>query len=81
METKKKENQTMPNESFKVKGDWEKQSKALKAKYPKLTSEDVKFENGKEIDLIKRIETKLDKNRNEVIDILKTNQETVAKAS
>lgn len=80
METKNKENQKMPNEFFKVKGDWDKESKALKTKYPKLTSEDVKFETGKETDLFKRIETRLGKNRNEVIDILTKNHETVAKA-
>ena len=81
METKKKESEKMPNEQFKIKGDWKKESQALKTKYPKLTSEDVKFETGKESDLIKRLETRLGKNRNEVIDILKTNHESIAKAS
>lgn len=65
---------------FKVKGDWNKESQALIAKYPTLTSEDVKFEPGKETDLFKRLETRLGKNRNEVITILKTNHEAVAKA-
>jgi hypothetical protein len=59
---------------FKVKDDWNKQSNALKAKYPKLTSEDVKFETGKETDLFRRMESRLDKNRGEVVNILKTNQ-------
>ncbi|RNL95197.1 hypothetical protein ED312_00940 [Sinomicrobium pectinilyticum] len=60
------------SELFKVQGDWGKQSKALQEKYPSLTSEDVKFETGKEADLFKRLETRLEKNRNEVISILKT---------
>lgn len=79
MEMKKKEGERKTNELFKFSGDWEKQSAALKVKFPKLTSEDVKFENGKELDLIKRLETKLDKGRNEVVDILKSNYKTIAK--
>lgn len=80
MENKRKESEKMPVEMFKVKGDWNKESQALIAKYPKLTSEDVKFEPGKETDLFKRLETRLGKNRDEVITILKTNHEAVAKA-
>ena len=80
METKKKETEKMPIELFKIKGDWNKESQTLMAKYPKLTNEDVKFEPGKETDLFKRLETRLGKNRNEVIAILKTNHDTVAKA-
>lgn len=75
MDTKHKEGVKKASELFKVKGDWNKQSGALRKKYPKLTSEDVKFETGKETDLFKRMETRLDKNRNEVIGILETNHE------
>lgn len=66
------------NEVFKIKGDWEKQSKKLKEFFPTLTNEDLNYQVGNESDLIKRIETRLGKNRNEVIGILKTNQETVS---
>jgi len=75
MEAKKKIVEKKVSELFKVSGDWNKQSKALKTKFPKLTSEDVKFETGKESDLFKRMETRLNKSRNEVIGILKTNYE------
>jgi hypothetical protein len=81
MLTKNKEGKKKTSELFKIKGDWKvkgdwtKQSIALRTKYPKLTSEDVKFETGKETHLFNRMETRLDKNRNEVIDILKTNHE------
>ncbi|WP_445385828.1 hypothetical protein ACT6NV_03205 [Robiginitalea sp. IMCC44478] len=81
METKSKEGERKSNELFKFSGDWEKQSKALMAKYPKLTSEDVKFESGKELDLIKRLENKLAKDRHEVVGILKSNQAKVAQAA
>ena len=77
METKNKEGERKSSELFKFSGDWDKQSKALKAKFPKLTSEDVKFESGKELDLIKRLEHKLDIDRNEVVGILKSNYTTV----
>lgn len=62
---------------FKIKGDWSKQSNALKVNYPKLTNEDVNYEEGKEADLFNRLENRLGINRNEVIGILKTNQEKV----
>jgi len=80
METKNKEEEKKASELFTVRGDWGKQSRALKTKYPKLTDEDVKFETGKEIDLIKRLETKLGKNRSEVVGILKDNHKTLVKA-
>ncbi|CAM1364967.1 conserved hypothetical protein [Tenacibaculum litoreum] len=73
METENKGEQRKTNEFFKFSGDWGKQSKALKVKYPKLTEEDVKFESGREVDLFKRLETKLHKDRGEVIGILKAN--------
>jgi len=75
METKNKEGEKKSSEIFKVRGDWEKQSQTLKDKYPKLTNEDVKFESGKESDLLKRLESKLQKSRTEVVGILKANQE------
>lgn len=64
-------------EIFKIKGDWNKQSNALKINYPKLTSEDLEYESGKETDLLKRLENRLGINRNEVIGLLKTNHKAV----
>jgi hypothetical protein len=64
-----------PSECYIVSGDWEKQSKALIGRYPILTSKDVKFETGKETDLFERLVTKLNKNLNEIIYILKKNHE------
>lgn len=78
MDTKNKEDQKKTSEMYKVTGDWNKQSAALKTKYPKLTSEDVKFETGKESDLFKRLETKLGKKREEVVSILKSNHQALA---
>lgn len=75
MEFKNKAGEKTISLFYKVNGDWDEQSKSLKAQYPELTSEDLKFKADEETDLFKRLETKLDKDRNEVINILKTNQE------
>jgi hypothetical protein len=61
-------------ESFKISGNWANQSKELKSKYSQLTDADLKFEAGKENDLLKRVETRLNKNREEVINIIKKGQ-------
>ncbi len=58
-------------EAFKITGNWSTQAKALKEKYSQLTDSDLKFEAGKESDLIKRIETRLNKKHDEVVNILK----------
>jgi hypothetical protein len=46
----------------------------LKKKYPQLTDADLKFVVGKENDLLARVESRLKKNRQEVIDIIKKGQ-------
>jgi len=64
--------------SFKITGDWKEQSKRLKNKHPQLTDEDLKFETGKENDLVKRLESRLRKNREEVINIIKAGKPAIA---
>ncbi len=61
-------------EAFKISGDWSKQADELKSKFPTLTDADLKFERGKEEDLIKRIEMRIHKKREEVINIIKKGQ-------
>ncbi len=68
------ENSNKTAESFKITGNWENQAKALKGKFSQLTDADLKFETGKENDLLKRVETRLNKNREEVINIIKKEQ-------
>jgi uncharacterized protein YjbJ (UPF0337 family) len=58
-------------EAFKITGNWEKQSKELKSKFSQLTDSDLKFESGRENELLKKVETRLNKNREEVINIIK----------
>jgi hypothetical protein len=59
---------------FKITGNWDNQSKELKSKFAQLTDSDLKFEPGKENDLLKRVETRLNKKRDEVINIIKKGQ-------
>ena len=58
-------------ETFKVTGDWAKQSKTLKETFKNLTDADLKLETGKEHDLLSRIQSRLSKTRDEVIKLLK----------
>ncbi|MFN3916150.1 MAG: hypothetical protein ACK4K0_00285 [Flavobacteriales bacterium] len=66
--------QNKQTEAFKIKGNWDSQSKELKGKFPQLTDSDLKFEAGQENDLLKRVETRLNKNREEVINIIQKGQ-------
>ena len=70
METTQRKN----GETFKITGNWEAQSKQLKEKFSQLTDADLKFEIGKENELLSRMETKLNKKREEVIDIINKGQ-------
>ncbi len=58
-------------EGFKITGNWEKQSKSLKEKFPSLTDSDLKFEPGKEKELISRVGSRLNKKEEEVTNIIK----------
>ena len=60
--------------TFVINGDWQEQSKNLKAKFMHLTDGDLKLEPGRENDMLKRLESRLFKNRDEVIDIIKINE-------
>jgi len=55
---------------FKVTGNWNEQSKVLKSKFSQLTDADLKFEAGKENEMLTRIESRLNKKREEVINII-----------
>ncbi|NGF76839.1 hypothetical protein G5B10_13210 [Fluviicola sp. SGL-29] len=62
------------NETFKITGNWDVQSKQLKEKFSQLTDADLKFETGKENELLSRVENRLNKKRDEVINIIKKTQ-------
>ena len=58
------------DETFKIIRDWNVQSKRLKEKFSQLTDADLKFETGNESELFTRIETRLNKRRGEVINMI-----------
>jgi uncharacterized protein YjbJ (UPF0337 family) len=58
-------------EEFKITGNWAERARALKDKFPKLTDADLKFEIGKEEQLVTRLATALNKKKEEVITMLK----------
>ena len=58
-----------------IKGNWNDLAKKLQTKFSNLTDADLEFAEGKEEDLLKRIETRLDKKREEVVEILKQIQQ------
>ncbi|MEO5777460.1 MAG: hypothetical protein ABIQ27_11175 [Flavobacterium sp.] len=62
---------TIDERGFRIPGDWDLKSKLLRRRFPQLTLSDLEFEKDREIDLLKRIETRLNKKRNEVIEIIK----------
>ena len=60
-----------PMETFKITGDWGTQSKLIRKMNPKITISDLHFEKGKENEMLHRIEKRLNKNRSEVIEMIK----------
>jgi uncharacterized protein YjbJ (UPF0337 family) len=68
---------TVPNkntEPFKIIGDWAAQSRSLQEKFAQLTDADLKFVEGKEDELLTRVEARLNKKRGEVINIIRKGQ-------
>lgn len=66
----KMESPDKKNQEFNVSENWNEQSKILMKNFSQLTHDDVKLEKGKEHELLKRIQTKLNKEREEVIQII-----------
>jgi hypothetical protein len=73
-------NKNSAREDFKIIGNWDKQSNALKEKFPQLTMADLKIEQGKESEMLTRVQDRLKKGREEVINIIKKLQPEHGKA-
>ncbi|MEQ9378617.1 MAG: general stress protein CsbD [Imperialibacter sp.] len=56
---------------FKITGDWADQSGLLKQKFGLLTDEDLVFEAGGEQDLLTRICERINKDSEEVMNIIR----------
>lgn len=64
------ENHQSKKPSFEVGKNWNNQKMKLKERYTQLTDSDLKFETGKEFEMLTRIETRLDLKLDEVISIM-----------
>ena len=76
MDSTKKNN----NGIFKVTGNWGIQASRLKEKFSQLTDADLKFEVDQEEDLLKRLEARLNKKRDEVIHLIQSEDYEFEKA-
>ena len=62
--------QSLPGADYKITGNWDAQAKQLQEQFPLLTSADLNFEEGHDNELLSRVETRLNKKREEVIIII-----------
>lgn len=63
------------NEDFKISGHRENQSSQLKSKFSQLTFSDLKFESGKEKELLGRFERQLNEWHSEMLNLINKSQE------
>jgi hypothetical protein len=61
-------------ETFKIGSNWNSQSQQLRSQFSTLSDSDLKFETGKESELLGRLQAKLGKNREEVIALIKKSE-------
>jgi uncharacterized protein YjbJ (UPF0337 family) len=57
----------MHSEEFKLRGNWNEIKGKIKQKYADLTEDDLKYEEGKDDELVGRIQKKIGKTKEEVI--------------
>ena len=57
----------MESWKLKLKGDWNQTKGKIKQAYGDLTDDDLKYEEGKDDELVGRLQTKMGKTKDEVI--------------
>ncbi|MEX0647818.1 MAG: CsbD family protein [Balneolaceae bacterium] len=62
---------------LRIKGNWNQIKGNLKEKYGELTDDDLQYAEGKEDQLIGRLQEKLGKSRDEVMEIINSENRTV----
>ena len=62
------------SKTFKITGNWDIQAKQFKEKISQLTGADLKFQIVKKDELLFRVETRVNKKREDVIHIIKKGQ-------
>ena len=58
----------MNSNELKLKGNWNELKGKIKQQYANLTDDDLTYENGKDDELIGRIQKKIGKTKDEVIN-------------
>lgn len=53
-----------------LKGNWSEQRAKLKQKFPGITDSDLLFEQGKKEEMLRRLEIKLGKTREELYEVI-----------
>ena len=53
-----------------IKGNWKEQKAKLITKFPTLTEEDLRYENGKKDEMLAKVQTKLGKTKQELDTII-----------
>lgn len=59
-------------DKLELKGKWNELKGKVKQQYADLTDDDLLYEEGKDDELVGRLQTKLGKTRDEVVDWLKS---------
>ena len=57
----------MNSSEFKLRGNWNEIKGKIKQQYANLTDDDLKYEEGKDDELVGRIQQKIGKTKDEVI--------------
>jgi uncharacterized protein YjbJ (UPF0337 family) len=57
-------------DTLKIKGKWNETAGRLKQKYAKLTDDDLVFKEGKEEELLGRLQVKLGKSKEKIRDLI-----------
>jgi uncharacterized protein YjbJ (UPF0337 family) len=60
----------MPSNQNVLKGNWADQKSKLIAKFPVLTDEDLKYDEGKKEEMFTKVQTKLGKSKEELATII-----------
>ena len=55
--------------NFEIGTNWDQQKRRLREQYPQLTDSDLNYQRGQERELLSRVETRLNKQSHEVINI------------
>ncbi|MDX5326014.1 MAG: CsbD family protein [Bacteroidota bacterium] len=58
-------------DKLEIKGKWNEVKGRLKQSYSVLTEDDLRFEEGREDELLGRIQQKLGKTRDEVVELIR----------